>query len=295
MRTLLLACVALLAAGCGAGGAGDSAPPTPPPAQPAPDPGATLYEATTTVLEAPGSGPMLCLGAVALSLPPQCGDISVAGWSWDAVRGLEEADGVRWGAFHVVGTYDGETFTLVEAGPARPDEPGLEDDRFEPPCPEPDGGWAITDPGAGSQSDVDRAQAYATGRPDYVASWVYHVEEPRDLEDGEYEESLPVVYVAVFTGDARLHETEIRARWTGPLCVVEQDVPSAREARRIRAEAEASLDGLGLRMLSSWEGRPGVAAEIQVVADPGGEGQAALDERFGPGLVRLLPALRPVG
>jgi hypothetical protein len=38
-----------------------------------------------------------------------------------------------------------------------------------------------------------------------------------------------------------------------------------------------------------------VAAEIQVVADPGGEGQAALDERFGPGLVRLLPALRPVG
>jgi len=292
MRTLILACVALLAAGCGAGGAGDSPPPTPPPGQPAPDPAVTLYEVTTTVLEAPGSGPMLCLGAVALSLPPQCGDVPVAGWSWDAVRGVEEAGGVRWGAFHVVGTYDGETFTLVEAGPARPDEPGLDDDRFEPPCPEPEGGWVAAEPGSGSQDDVGPAQGYATRQPDYAASWVYHLGAPAE---GEYEEDLPVVYVAVFTGDAARHEAEIRTRWAGPLCVVEQDVPSVAEAGRIRAEAEASLEGLGLRMLSSWEGELGLAAEIQVVTDPGGEGQAALDERFGPGLVRLLPALRPVG
>ena len=48
-------------------------------------------------------------------------------------------------------------------------------------------------------------------------------------------------------------------------------------------------------MLSSWEGELGLAAEIEVVADPGGRGQAALDERFGPGLVRLVPKLAPVG
>jgi hypothetical protein len=150
----------------------------------------------------------------------------------------------------------------------------------------------VTDPGTSTQDDDGPAQGYATSQPDYVASWVHHIGRP--AED-EYEESLPVVFVAVFTGDAARHEARLRTLWAGPLCVVERDVPSAREARRIRAEAEASLDGLGLQMLSSWQGELGLAAEIQVVADPGGEGQAALDARFGPGLVRLLPALRPVG
>ena len=31
-----------------------------------------------------------------------------------------------------------------------------------------------------------------------------------------------------------------------------------------------------------------------VVVDPGGAGQAALDERYGPGMVTLYPALTPV-
>jgi hypothetical protein len=207
------------------------------------------------------------------------------------VEGEEAAARVTWGMFHLVGTYDGETFTLMEAGPPRPQEEPVPD-HLEPPCPEPDAGWVVPDPGAATQEDDGRAQAYATGRPDYVASWVYHLGEP---DEGEYEEDLPVVFVAVFTGDVARHEAELRTQWAGPLCVVERDVPSAREARRIRAAAEASLDRLGLQMLSSWEGELGLAAEIQVVADPHGEGQAALDARFGPGLVRLVPALRPVG
>jgi hypothetical protein len=34
--------------------------------------------------------------------------------------------------------------------------------------------------------------------------------------------------------------------------------------------------------------------EVGVVADVGGEAQAALDARYGPGVVRLIPALKPV-
>jgi hypothetical protein len=287
----LLAGLAAFAAGCGAGEA--PSPPAAAPPPPAPPPAAqpVLYEATATVLEAPGAGPMLCLGGIRESYPPQCGDVPLAGWSWDAVDGEETAAGVTWGDFHVVGKFDGETFAVSATGPARP-APEPDDDRFEPPCPEPEGGWVAAEPGAGSQDDVGPAQGYATRQPDYAASWVYHLGAPAE---GEYEEDLPVVYVAVFTRDAARHEAEIRTRWAGPLCVVERDVPSAGKAARIRAEAEASLEGLGLRMLSSWEGELGLAAEIQVVADPGGVGQAALDERFGPGLVRLVPALRPVG
>ena len=35
------------------------------------------------------------------------------------------------------------------------------------------------------------------------------------------------------------------------------------------------------------------AARIEVVADPGARGQAAMDDRFGPGLVRIVPKLVP--
>ena len=261
---------------------------TPPPAD-------ALYEANTTVLEAGRAGPKLCLGGVLLSLPPQCGDVPVAGWSWDAVTGEESVGGTTWGEFHVVGTFDGETFTLVETGPVRPGlEPAPDDAGFEPPCPEPEGGWIVTNPETTTQEHVRQAAAYARRQPEYVASWVHHLEDPDALEPGEYEEDIPVVYVAIFTAAAERHEGALAERWDGPLCVVERDVPSAREASRIRARAEASLEELGLSMLWSDEGGVAEAAAIGVVADPDGAGQAALDARFGPGVVRLVPELRPV-
>jgi hypothetical protein len=62
---------------------------------------------------------------------------------------------------------------------------------------------------------------------------------------------------------------------------------------RIRKEAEASLDDLGLEML--WSAGPGVEPiiEIGVVVDVEGKGQAALDARYGARVVRLIPALKP--
>ncbi len=62
----------------------------------------------------------------------------------------------------------------------------------------------------------------------------------------------------------------------------------------IRKEVEASLDDLALEML--WSSGPGIepVIEIGVVADIGGKGQAALDRRYGPGLVHVVPTLKPV-
>jgi hypothetical protein len=56
----------------------------------------------------------------------------------------------------------------------------------------------------------------------------------------------------------------------------------------------AGLDELGLRML--WSQGPGVepVIEIGVIVDVDRKAQAALDARYGPGLVRLTPALRPL-
>jgi hypothetical protein len=153
------------------------------------------------------------------------------------------------------------------------------------PCLEPEGGWTGLE--HATQDDDDQAVAYARSQPDYVTSWGTHL-------DPAAAEFSPVVLNVVFTGDGERHEAEIRKVWAGPLCVVERDVPTARELRGIRKEVEASLDELGLRM--EWSAGPAVepVVEIGVVVDVGGQAQAALDARYGPGVVRLIPALKPV-
>jgi hypothetical protein len=285
---VLFAALVLLPAGCGAdeptaGGPGTGADEQPP-ALPAPDP-AQLYEANTMVLEDTTHGPMLCLGGVLESLPPQCGDVPAAGWDWSAVEDEERAGGTIWGAYHVVGTYDGTTFTVTDVGLYEQDQSGFETDTdFVSPCVEPAGGWSGLD--QATQDDIDPATAYARSQPDYITSWVTHLE-PAELEFG------PVILNVVFTADRERHEAELRKLWGGPLCVVERDVPSARELARIRKEAEAALGELELRML--WSQGPAVepVIEIGVIADVGGRGQAAFDARYGPGVIRVISALQP--
>jgi hypothetical protein len=302
MRRLVLAVPAcalvLVFSACGAGEPGvakDS-----PPAASVPT-FAPVYEADLTVLEQRGEssfpthGPMLCLGAMALSYPPQCGDVPIANWDWDAVEGEETTSDASWGQYHVVGTYDGETFTVTEVGPYMNDPPqfGSEID-FSSPCPEPAGGWVLPDPKQALQQNASGANAYAQRQPDLVTSWVTHFD-PSDPGDTGFDEFDPVIFNAVFTGDVERHEAEIRKRWPGPLCVVEGEGPTKRELSRIRTQAEAYVAGeLRLRMLGSSCCGVEPVIEIEVVADPEGAGQAGLDARW-PGLVRLLPVLRPVG
>jgi hypothetical protein len=282
------ATAALMLSACGSGGPGSVAESTsvaeqPSPTTPAPGSG-RLYEADATVLDDGEQGPKLCLGAMLLSLPPRCGDVPIANWDWEAVDGERSLSGTTWGDYHVVGTFDGEIFTAVSTGAYR--EPPPPDPVYESPCPEPAGGW-VADPDRHTQEHDGGARAYARSQPDYVISFVDHV-------DDDLQEFSPVVFVAIFTGDRERHEAEIRKVWDGPLCVVELDTATDRELRRIRREAESALPELGLTMVGSWTGGVPPRVEIDVLADPGGAGQAALDARFGAGVVRLAPALTPV-
>jgi hypothetical protein len=280
---LVVVASALLLTACGAGDPPRSPAEEPPPTVSVPDPN-QLYEANTTVLEDRTHGPMLCLSGILESLPPQCGNVPIANWDWQAVSGEERLSGTTWGNYHVVGSYDGSAFTLTAADPYEEDTSGPTDSGFSSPCPEPSGGWSGLE--QATQEDARPAAAYARSQPDYVTAWVTHLE-PAKAEFG------PVIVNAVFTGDRERHEAEMRKVWGGPLCVVERDVPTADELAYIRKEAEASLDELGLQMLSS--AGPGVEPiiEIGVVIDVEGKGQAALDARYGAGVVRLSPALKP--
>jgi hypothetical protein len=271
--SLVVLASALLLAACGAGDPPSSSADEPPPTVSGPDPN-QLYEANTTVLEDRTHGPMLCLSGILESLPPQCGNVPIANWDWQAVSGEERLSGTTWGNFHVVGSHDGSTFTLTAVGPYEEDTSDPTDSGFSSPCPEPSGGWSGLE--QATQKDARPAAAYARSRPDYITSWVTQLE-PAKAEFG------PVIVNAVFTGDRERHEAEVRKVWGGPLCIVERDVPTAHELARIRNEAEASLDELGLQML--WSGGPNVepVIEIGIVVDVEGKGQAALMPVTGPG------------
>jgi hypothetical protein len=285
-----LASLLLVVSGCGTaerttGGSGTSG--TEPPATSVPMPEPTgLYEGDGTVLEAKDRGPELCLGGVLTSLPPQCGGVPLLGWDWRSVDGEESAGGTTWGSYHVVGRYDGETLTVTDVGPFEEasDSFGTHPD-FSTLCPAPTGGWAAF--GEVTQEEGRPVYAYARRQPDYVTAWNTHLR-PAEAEFG------PVVVNVVFTGEAERHEAEIREFWDGPLCVAERAGRTARELAQIRKEAEASLPGLGLEMLWSSEAGVDSVVEIGVVVDVDGKGQAAFDARYGPGVVRLFPALRSV-
>ncbi len=305
MRTSLLATAllpALLLAGCGAEpaavGVSTSAADEPSSTTlPAPDP-ARLYEAGGTVLD-DTDGPKLCLGGIADSLPPQCAGLPLVDWDWEAVEGEETATGTTWGDYHLVGTFDGDVFTVTESGPYDVEAEGFgSDPDFTTPCPEPEGSWVAVDPSRVSEEAFDAGAFVAQARRDYVALWVDYVgdDTPEELAQRLMEgESILQIMNVVVTEDAVGAETAIREAWGGPLCVTQQEGHTEKELVAIREEAERFIqEELGLRFTWSSDGDLGRAAEVGVVVDPGGAGQAALDERYGPGLVRLFPALRPV-
>ncbi|HEX9994832.1 MAG TPA: hypothetical protein VGB14_18035 [Acidimicrobiales bacterium] len=262
--------VALAAAGCGDDAVTTTA--TAPPEQP------PRYEVTTTVLESADHGPQLCLGGIADSYPPQCGGPDLAGWSWDAVAGKESAAGTTWATVHVVGTFDGERFTLTEP-PGPPGDAG-------PPTPLPDLSPACDQP-VGTAAPAE-AFAGVGGVPGEVAVWV------SDPAGGEWDGPF-TVSVVVRPGSGPAAEARVREMWAGPLCVVERDLPSAADLAAVQEEAHAG-GGPGTPLgtvYASWtEPREGVVVLSVAVADDAAMAYAA--ERWGD-LVRLEGILTPIG
>jgi hypothetical protein len=123
-------------------------------------PPADELTATATVLQRTADdGAMLCAGAVASSLPPLCGGPAIAGWDWDAVDDEETENGVTWGEYDVVGTWDGTTFTLT---------------RDPVPIPEPTGRPALPTP----WPDPADAETMARATADYAEAMSAQLQDP---------------------------------------------------------------------------------------------------------------------
>lgn len=260
-----------------------------PPAEPAgPSTGSdqTRYQGDVFVLDEPDREPVMCLGGVAESLPPQCAGIPIVGWDWSAVEGEETASNTTWGSFHVVGTYDGESFTVQEVGVYQP--PTSDSIDFTPPCPEPAGGWAVMDPARVSEADLQAVMLAAEGEPDSAGFWIDYLDERSETTRPER-----VIAIAAFTGDLERHETELREEWGGALCVTELERTQA-ELQRIQRELGGGV-GESLGLQTTWSQGNVVDNRVEVgvvVADA--QAVAAVEERYGAGAVLLVPALEPV-
>ena len=234
--------------------------------------------ARATVLD-DGSGPELCLGPVLESYPPQCGGPPIDGWTWPD-HGTETHSGVTWGAFAVVGTYDGERFTteeVIDEKKAEASFPREPEPDFTSPCPEPSGGWRAPDPDRSTVEDQEKVFAVAQRLPGFAGAWL-------DDRGSRSQDPLTTVVNVQVTHAVAGAEAKLRQVWGGPLCV------------SVAEHTEKELAQITDEVMS----RPGAlhASHSRGVVYLGidyddGTLQQELDERYGTGLVRVHSALQP--
>jgi hypothetical protein len=283
MRRLLLAAIALLLAGCAASDAS------------APAAGARerRYRATATVLQSRDHRPQLCLGAIALSLPPACEGLPIPNWHWDQVEGEQTAGGTTWGRYRLVGTYDGATFTVTRAALAPPERLPSHQEQFKhepkPGCPEPAGGWPVPDPARRSERSLEPVTRAARAQPDVAGVWLSYL---APMGNNVAEDPGEFVLNVAFTGELARHEAQLRPRWGGRLCVTRQQ-RSYRELLRIQRELRGGAGkGLGLWVLGSGirESANAVTLEVVVLEE---QAREALEARYGAGAVQATAVLTP--
>lgn len=239
------------------------------PSQPLPE-GPVSTKGPAMVLDE-GSGAELCLGPVAMSLPPQCNGIPLEDWEWGKT-GSQKAGGVTWGSYAVTGTFDGTTFTVTDAIPA-----ALYDAASPPPDSEPDPlasaceSPTSTDPSRSGPEDLDATLTAAAELPGYASTWL----------------DRKTVNVAV-TKDPSTAEKTLRKTWGGPLCVVEATYSDA-ELNKVNGELQAALPSLSSSGSSAVD-----RIDAEVLYDDGSL-QAWADQRYGPGVVEISSALVSAG
>jgi hypothetical protein len=239
------------------------------------------FRVVTGVLESPEHGPQLC-PIVEESFPPQCRGADVVGWSWEGLD-AESANGTTWGRYVLVGTWDGRFRLTDPASVGDGDDLTTSLDHeapdFTSPCPEPEGGWRPVDPALTTEAAVDRTALLAEASPEFAGFWI-------DQPAGNNGPTRMVLN-ARFTDRLEANERKLRRVWGGALCV------SA--APRTQAELHAvqqylhSLPGL---VMTGQDVTTSVAtAQVYVATE---RQQRDLDERFGPGVVRLSGLLQPI-
>ena len=240
------------------------------------DPPLQRYEVIAPVLETAERGTQLCLGQWMVSAtPPLCDGPELAGWSWDFVGGGNPVTTGTWAEAYVAGAWDpttqvftateGRTPTAVEHerfanSATRPD--------FSVPCAAPEGGW----PARSQEWPAEQVHAL----PGYAGDW----------EDPTHQ-----VVTVRFTGDLVAAEAAVRQYYGDNLCVV----AAQHSMDELVAISNQLLSMSSIKFLWSqvYADASGEWVEAGVIT-PDPDRQAAFDQQYGEGVVRLTPRLRAI-
>ena len=149
----------------------------------------------------------------------------------------------------------------------------------------------MPDPARRSERDLEPVTRAARAEPDFAGLWLSYLE---PMGGNVAEDPGEFVLNAAFTGDLARHEAELRRLWGGRLCVTRLQ-RSLKELGRIHDEVTGDLaKRLGLQVVTSSIDQVAnrVDAKVVVLTD---EAKAAIDRRYGAGMVELSAALVPVG
>lgn len=182
--------------------------------------------------------PVLCLGPVAQSYPPQCSGPLIFGLDWTEMPDYRDVQGVRWGEARVVGTYDGQAFTLIRP-PIRSRYP------FEPDLAmgAPEADQLCDDPFEGSEADFDGLSVEASRARDDVAATL---EASQSYVSSFSTNGKSVLNVVLVQGaDVADMQTWVRKVWPGGLCIETRDAPPrATVNQALDAMSRADLPGV---------------------------------------------------
>jgi len=198
--------------------------------------------------------PVVCFAQVAEGYPPECDGPLILGMDWEEMPNQRQAQDVRWGEARVVGTYDGQAFTLSRPpmAPTFPVEPdgGIGLDPRAQLCAEPyaDGG----SPWDGTSEEAEQGRREAArileSKSGYASSFV--------TEQGS------VLNVLVVPGsDLVALREDLREVWSGGLCVQSRSAPP-------RDAVYDAMDALGrasLPELYSWSAAPEGGLNVEVL------------------------------
>ncbi|GAA4120496.1 hypothetical protein GCM10022415_22190 [Knoellia locipacati] len=257
-----------------------------------PSPGADLVWTSAMVIQgSPTQEPVLCVGAILESYPPQCaGSLRLVGWDWDQVTNETVEGDVTWiDTTYVTGTYAAGTFTLkrppsdfppagavVEAPAARDPFPQLCDDPLR---------GAADSRASGVRADTrasDALSRHLETMEGYVGSWV----------SGRRGATMNVLV----TDDPERAHAEARTLWSGGLCVEQRD--GATRAEMVSAQkALLALPQDPGQWLGGGPGADGRLGVSVTLADPAtvAEIHRVVAPWLSPDDVTIWARLRPVG
>ncbi len=282
LNAAVVCAVALLISGCGASlkalGSGEAA--THEQGQPAPREYQALW---VSVLDNGVDGPQLCY-AMKTSLPPQCGGPAVNGWDWSKVE-HEEANGVRWGDYNLVGMWENNEFTLTREPTSASDPEAYEAPDFTTPC------RSVEAIGHATDEDLEVAATLADELPGVADVWLDQNVTPEQVTELNANDPNRIILNVSTTGDLGEAEAAIRSLWPGHLCVSKAS-RSTRELEQIRHDVHEMVGDAGLLLTSSDLGFGRV--NISLWFDVDGAIQKRVDEKYGEGIVLVSSHLTPV-